>query len=338
MTRTSNFTKNENRVLNSLLLFLLCFLLNPIFGLSASKNIETKSLAITQIVAHPSLDAFRKGLIDGLEKLGYSEGKNLHITFENAQGNISLAAQIAQKFVGLDPSVIVAIGTPSAQAVLSANRDSNIPLVFGAVSDPVAANLVKDPKKPDGFVTGTMDTPSTKEHLKLMKKLVPHLKHLAVLYNPGEPNSVKQVEELKTLKKDITIVEIPVSKSSDALMATRTAVAKGEAIYVPLDNVVVSVIESVVKTARTDKIPVFTSEFESVKLGALATVGSSYFDQGVQTASIVAQILEGASPKSFPIEGPKKQQVYLNASSAKKLEISFPQDLLKNATVFGKLK
>src|SRR5512145_1203379 len=112
---------------------------------------ETKSVTITQIDEHPALDACRKGVEDELK----AQGIEVTWSYESAQGNPGTAAQIARKFVGQAPAAIVAISTPSAQTVVAATKD--IPVIFTAVTDPVGAKLVADPKKPGGNVTGMSD-------------------------------------------------------------------------------------------------------------------------------------------------------------------------------------
>src|SRR5262249_45299198 len=109
-------------------------------------------VAVTAIVEHPALDACRDGIRDELKAGGYEEGKNLKFVYESAQGNPGTAVQIAQKFVGENPTVIVPISTPSAQAVIGATTD--IPVVFTAVTDPLGAKVVTNLQKTGGNVTG----------------------------------------------------------------------------------------------------------------------------------------------------------------------------------------
>ena len=98
---------------------------------------DTKSVAVTAIVEHPALDAVRDGVRDELKAAGFEAGKTLKFEYQSAQGNTGTAAQIARKYVGDRPDAIVAIATPSAQAVVAATK--TIPVVYSAVTDPVAA-------------------------------------------------------------------------------------------------------------------------------------------------------------------------------------------------------
>ena len=152
-------------------------------------------VAVTAIVDHPALDAVRKGVNDELEAGGYVIGKSVQVEYQSAQGNNGTAAQIARKFVGDRPSVIVAVATPSAQAVDAATRD--IPVVLSAVTDPVAAKLVKTWEASGTNVTGVSDMSPLNKHIDLIRQVVPAAKRIGVVYSPGEANSVVLVEGLK---------------------------------------------------------------------------------------------------------------------------------------------
>ncbi|MFS8640977.1 MAG: sugar ABC transporter substrate-binding protein, partial [Symbiobacteriaceae bacterium] len=105
-------------------------------------------IGLTQIVEHPALDATRQGIIDGLREAGYEDGKQIAIDFQSAQGEQPVAQQIAEKFVADKKDLIIAIATPSAQAVVQATRNNPVPVVFSAVTDPLSAGPVSDLQRP----------------------------------------------------------------------------------------------------------------------------------------------------------------------------------------------
>jgi putative ABC transport system substrate-binding protein len=160
----------------------------------SSAAADEKHVAITQIVEHPALDAVTKGVKDVLAENGYKEGANLKWSFESAQGSVAIADQIAKKFIGKSPDVIVAIATPSAQAVAASTKD--IPLVFSAITDPLGAKLVKSMEKPGKNTTGVTDLSPAGKHVDLIVE-ISGVKKIAFLYNPGEANSVTLVALLK---------------------------------------------------------------------------------------------------------------------------------------------
>jgi len=299
---------------------------------TTNANAADKHVAITQIVEHPALDACRKGVKDELAAAGFEEGKNLKWSFESAQGAPATAAQIAKKFAGESPDVVVGIATPSAQALAASAR--SIPLVFSAVTDPVGAKLVKSMDKANGGnITGVSDLSPIGSHMDLVKTIVPNAKKLGVIFNPGEANSVTLVNLVKKYApgRGLEVVEAGAPKSSDVLAAARSLVGKVDAIYVPTDNTVVSAFEAVIKVATESKIPVISADTDSVKRGAIAAQGFNYYDLGRQTGKMVVAILNGKKAGDIKPEGVSKTELYVNPESAKTMGVTLSDELVKSA-------
>ncbi len=301
-------------------------------GLVTPVGAADKTLKITAIVEHPALDAVRKGIKDELAEQGYEAGKNLSWEFQSAQGDIGTAGQIAKKFVGDNPDVIVAIATPSAQAVVAAARGS-VPVVFTAVTDPVAAKLITNPDRPGANVTGVTDLSPLGAHLDLIKEMTPAAQRVGVPYNPGEANAVVLVEMLQQMapSRGMEIVTASAPSTNDVLSAARSLVGKVDVIYVPTDNTIVSALESVIKVGIDAKIPVYAGDTDSVPRGAMAAVGFNYYDVGRQTGSIIVRIFGGEKPGNIPVEGVSKTELYVNPGSAKKMGVSISDAIIKRA-------
>ncbi len=220
--------------------------------------------------------------------------------------------QIAQKFVGENPSVIVPISTPSAQAVV--NATSEIPVVFTAVTDPLGAKLVSDMMHPGGNVTGMSDLSPIKKHLELIKEITPNATKIGVPYNPGEANSVTLLGLLKQYAPEmgLEIVEAAAPTSADVLAAAQSLVGKADVIYVPTDNTIVSALESVIKVGTDNQVPVYAGDTDSVPRGAIAALGFNYYDVGRQTGKIVLRVLNGEKPGDIPVEGVETTELYVN--------------------------
>lgn len=294
-----------------------------IFYQTSSAANEQRIIAITQIAQHPSLDKIRLGIMDELDELGFNKSKNIKIVYENAHGSIATAAQIAQKFVGMHPEVIVGITTPSAQAIHSAVRGKNIPLIFSAVTDPVGANLVKDLDLTVENITGTIDLPPIKQQLALIKKLVPGLKKIGVIYNPGEINSIKQIEKLEMLarKEGVEIIKAPAAKSSEIYGAANKLAGAVEAFYLPNDNTVISALESIVRVANEHNIPTIASDDQSIKSGVLVSLANNQYEVGRDTGKLIARILNGESASKIPVFISSNPHISFNLQTAKKLKI-----------------
>lgn len=293
---------------------------------------KTATVAVSQIVEHPALDATRQGLLDGLAAKGYKQGENLEFDYKTAQGNPAIAVQIARQFVGENPDVLVGIATPTAQALVSATR--NIPVVFTAVTDPVGAKLVKQLEQPGKNVTGLSDLSPVKQHVELIQEILPEAKSIGVVFNPGEANAVTLVELLKeaAAEKGLTVVEATALKSADVQSATQAIAAKSDVIYAPTDNTVASAIEGMIVAANQAKTPVLGGATSYVEKGAIASLGFDYYQVGVQTADYVAAILEGAEPGTLDVKVAKGSDLVVNKTAADKIGVTIPSAVIERAT------
>mgnify|MGYP001171439299 FL=1 len=288
---------------------------------------KTYSIGITQIVTHEALDAAREGFKAALADAG------LQATYDeqNAQGDPSIAASIAGTFADAGHDLILAIATPTAQAV--AQKISDVPVLFTAVTDPVGAELVASLEAPGANVTGTSDANPVKEQLELVKQIVPDAKTIGVVFNSGEANSVTQVSWLKEIAPTLglEIKEAAAPTSADVQQATE-ALGDVDAIYVPTDNTVVSSLDGLIGVAEAKQIPVFGAEAGTVSGGAIATYGISYYELGRQTGEQAVRILtEGADPATMPVETQTNLEVYLNLGAAQRMGVTLPQELIDRA-------
>jgi len=298
-------------------------------SLAANPTKNQARVAITQIVPHPSLNLIRKGIEDELKE----QGIDGDILFENAQGNIALAAQIAKKFVSLKPDIIVPITTPSTQAVYAAASSQAIPVVFAAVNDPISAKLVPSMDKAGNGITGVSDLPPVADQVALIQEILPEAKKIGVVYSPGESNSVAVLEIFEKALRDKGMVLFQATAASmvDVAAATKSLVGKVDAIYIPNDNTVVAALEALLKVVQENGIPVFCADPESVKQGCLAAVTHSQYGLGRQTGKMVAKVLKGTDIQELPVETPAAVELSLNQDTAKVLNIAFPKAALARA-------
>ncbi|MGE5585939.1 MAG: ABC transporter substrate-binding protein [Bacillota bacterium] len=290
------------------------------------------TIGIMQIIEHPALDAAKKGFMDGLAEEGLVEGEDLKFESQSAQGDMATAQSIAQKFVGDKVDMILAIATPTAQA--AAKATTTIPILITAVTDPVAAELVKSIDHPGTNVTGTSDLTPVAKQLQLLKQLVPTAQTVGVIYNAGETNSVVQVDLARQAAAalGIELVDATASSTSGVYEAAQSLVGRVDAIYVPTDNTVVSALESVIKVAEESKMPLVVGEEDGVKRGALATVGIDYYALGKQTAKMAVKVLrENAKPEEMPIEYQENVRMVINLKAAAKMGVTVPDSLIQEA-------
>ncbi|MEI6806944.1 MAG: ABC transporter substrate-binding protein, partial [Myxococcaceae bacterium] len=278
-----------------------------------------------QLVDHPSLDAIRLGILEGLTENGFKEGENLTVIFENAQGNSTTAAQIAKKFASLTLDAIVPITTPSTQAIV--NQVKKTPIIFAAVSDPLGAKIVSSLQHPGHNVTGVADIPPVEQQLNFLLSCLPDIKKLGVIYNPGEANAVAFLEKLKPLakEKNIEIITAAAPKSVNVSEAAQSLVNNVEAFFIGNDNTVVSGLEALVKTCLEAKKPLFMSDPDSVERGALAAYAYDQRQIGKQVGSMVAKVLKGNNPGEMAVEIPTELKLTINPHTAEKLKVTCEQ-------------
>ena len=289
------------------------------------------SLGITQIVEHPALDSVRKGILDGLATKGFKQGDNLKVDLQNAQGDMNNAMTIANNFVSDKKDMIVAIATPTAQAAAQATKD--IPIVFATVTDPVAAGLVKALDKPGKNITGTSDQLPMTLQVGLIKKFVPSVKKIGVIYSTSEVNSEVQVKSIEeaAAKSGIQVNKVGITRAAEVQAGAESLVGKVDAILIPVDNTVVSAVEGILTVAQKAKLPVFASDTDTVKRGAVGTYGIDYYKMGVQTGEMAARILNGQKTTENPVEVTKQADLTINLKAAKTFGLSVPEDLKKQA-------
>lgn len=300
----------------------------PTASPATSGEAKTYKVGITQIVSHPSLDAAREGFKQALTDAG------LQVTFDekNAQGDQATATSIATTFNSAGLDLVLAIATPTAQA--SAQAITTTPILFTAVTDPVAAKLVESMEAPGGNVTGTSDMNPVAEQIALIKQVKPEARTVGVIYSSGEVNSEVQVVAARAAaaEQGLTLVEKTITNTSEVQQAA--ASLDVDAIYVPTDNNVVSGLESIISFAESKKIPLVAGEGDSVKKGALITYGINYGKLGYQTGEMAAKVLTGAAqPATMPVETQSELTLVVNTSAAERMGITLSEELLADAEV-----
>ncbi|HDQ40473.1 MAG TPA: ABC transporter substrate-binding protein [Desulfonatronum sp.] len=294
---------------------------------------EAKVVSVNQFVEHPALDAVLKGFQDQLRESGFQLEYRVH----NAQANMATANLIAQQIVGEKPDLVLAIATPSAQAMAQTVKKNpqmqKTPILFSAVTDPLSAGLVDDLEKPGANITGTSDLTPMDRHLELIRELHPEMKALGVIYNSGEANSRALADLLKveTAKVGITLEEATVARSSDVFQAAKSLVNKVQAVYVPTDNTVVSAFEALAKVCHENKLPLYAADVDSVPRGAVAALGFDYYEHGRQTGAMAARIFQGADPATTPVETQKDLELHLNLPAAEIMGVTIPEAMLQRA-------
>ncbi|MDP3533252.1 MAG: ABC transporter substrate-binding protein [Alphaproteobacteria bacterium] len=311
------------------LLFLFSLLLSS--NLQAADSPPLKKVFISQFVEHPALNETTKGIVDILKK---NYGDKIDIRVESAQANAALAQQIATKFVNQQPDIVVGVATIAAQSFAKAASLNKTKLVFSTVTDPIKAGLGQCIEKPGNNISGVSNFVPLEPQIELFLKLQPNLKKLGIIYNPGELNSIADIQKLEAFlpKMGLVLVKQAVLKTADVPQAATKLASLVDAIFISSDNTALSALQSIVKAAQLLKLPVYVTDTDAVKLGAMAALGANQYQVGAQTGEIIIRLLNGEESGSIPIQFPETKELYLNLDAASKANISIPEDILKSAT------
>jgi len=307
-------------------------------------------IGLTQFATHPAADAGRLGFIDALADKGFVEvggtcpteytRKTVVFDYQNPEGDATTEQTIAQKFVNDKVDLIFSFGTRISQQCVKAAKGTNIPVVFCAITDPVAAGLVSSlSNHPNDNVTGTSDMIEVGSNVELIRAIVPGVKTIGTIYNAGETNSVVLVDELKKVCREsgLQVVERTVSSSADVQTAAQSLVGQVDVIWIGTDNTVVSGLEALIKVCEDNKIPFFPSDDPSVERGGIATLGFDYYDIGYQTGEMAVRILNGQKASDIRVELGKKFSYTVNVAAAQRYGVTIPQSILDKAnTIYRK--
>lgn len=276
---------------------------------------QTYKVGLLQLVEHPSLDEIRTAIETELADKGY--GDVIKIDYVNGQNDPSTMNTAAQKFVADGDDAIIAIATNAAQSVAAVTQD--IPIIFSAITDPVAAELVSDLNAPDGNVTGISDYIDVAAIFELAEELTPNIKTYGFIYNMGEVNSVSVIEQAKAYLdgKGIAYEEAFVTNIGEVTTAAQSLIGKVDAFFLPIDNTVASAMSNVADIANANQIPVYTAADSMVHDGGLATAGVNYTQLGKHTADMLIRILiDGESIADNPVEVLTDYSITVNPETA----------------------
>lgn len=295
---------------------------------------ETYTIGIEQFAEHGSLDNCREGFLEGFAEEGLVEGENLTVEYKNAAADMGTAGQISDSFVSSDVDLLCGIATPSAQSCFNAAMDKEIPVIYTAVTDPLAAELADEEGNPVGEITGTSDKLPIQQQLEMIRTMLPEAETIGILYTTSEANSESAIKEYEALAEeyDFTIETAGITATADIPLAAQELLEKVDCITNLTDNTVVSSLPAILEMANEAKIPVFGSEIEQVKIGCLAAQGLDYVELGRQTGKMAAQVLKGEKKASeLPYETIEEASLYINEKTAENLGIEIPSELKDSA-------
>lgn len=286
-------------------------------------------IGVLQYADHPSLDNCREGFKQGLD----AEGIKYELKEQSAKADDAVNTQIAQQFVSQKLDLICGIATPSAQSCYNAAYENKIPVIFNAVSDPVAAKLAKSKTEAMDGITGVSDMLPVDEQLKLIREMLPDAKKIGILYTTSETNSVSTIESYKEKAGEygFELVAKGVTNASEIPQAVDLILTEVDCISNMTDNTIVNNLPILLEKATAKNIPVFGSEEEQVKNGCVASAGIDYIDLGKKAGVMAARVLKGEDIASIPYETMTESKITISSEAAKKINLTIPQSIIDRA-------
>ena len=291
-------------------------------------------ICTVQYVEHPNLDNVYLGFQEEIDKWAKANGRSVKYERQNANGSVLVASQIVNVFVNNKPNIILALGTPAAQSAQQVT--SEIPIVFGAITDPVEAGLAETMEAPGKNLTGSCDKWPYEKQFEMIKLLFPNVSSVGVVFNPSESNSENSMREIRRIvsEKGLSLYEASVSNSTDVYSAAQSLIRKSDILYAPADNTVLSALDAYLKVAKQYHIPLFVGDQGSVEKGGIATYGPDYYELGIETGKIGVRILNGESPSGISVAVATSGALVINKSSSEFFHVTYPDSLLKTAKFF----
>lgn len=270
----------------------------------------------------------------GLHELGYVEGKNLVIEWRFGDSKLERLPSLAAELVQAKVDVIVTAGTLSAISAQKAT--TTIPIVFGNVSDPVGAGLVRSLARPEGNVTGTtsISTEISAKVMQMLLSVVPKASRVAVLINPLHPNHLTTAKDLQAaaLSVGVRVQTVEARAPQDIEQAFAAMTREGaEALIVPIEGLFIQQRRQIADLAARHKLPSGSTDGEYAKQGGLFSYGTNQHAVFRNAAKYVDKILKGAKPADLPVEQPTAFELIINRKTAKTLGVTIPLSLLISA-------
>ena len=309
----------------------------PLAARAQTAKVARIGYLITGALESPETRINRDAFRQGLNELGYIEGRNIVIEYRSADGKIERLPGLATELVGLKVDLIVALATPAGRAAQQAT--TTIPIVVTAMGDPVRDGLVASLARPGGNITGTtfLGPELVPKRLSFLRELLPTISRVAVLWHPGafsEPTIREMLNEVaqaaRTLGVQLQLVEVRSADEFDHAFTTMVG-ARAEALFQFPSTLFFNERRRIVDLAARHRLPAMFNAREFVQLGGLIAYGANLAELNRRAAAYVDKILKGAKPFDLPIEQPTKFELFINLKTAKALGLAVPDRLLVGA-------
>ena len=290
---------------------------------------EPKTIAIANFGDHPILNEAIQGFKDEILASGLVEGKDVVFTLDHVNFDATLVPQMIAKIEASNPALVLTVTTPVSQNFKNQMGGKGIPLIFLAVTDPVAGGLVPSPDQADPAMTGASDALNVDGVFDFTRQLFPDAKTFGVPFNPGEPNDVATVEQFKAgaATHGFEVVEVGVDNPNDIQPRVAGLAAKVDVIYAPGSSLIQPALAAVAAAANEAKVPLINNNTNMVDTGDIpAAAGVSYDRHGHLAGKLAVRILNGEDPATVTpaYPGPKDQVIMISKKAMKAIGKTIP--------------
>jgi putative tryptophan/tyrosine transport system substrate-binding protein len=272
--------------------------------------------------------------LQGLQQLGWSDGRNVRIDIRYAAGDANLIRKYAAELIALAPDVILAPGTTSLGPLLQATR--TVPIVFTTLLDPVGAGFVDSLARPGGNATGfiAFEYSLSGKWLELLKQIAPSLTRVAILRDPATAAGIGQFAAIQSAAPSFGVELRPIDmREADEIERAVTAFARSSngGLIVTAGSGSVIHRDLIIKLAARQQLPSVYGAHHFVTGGGLISYGPDRIDQYRQAAGYIDRILKGEKPGNMPVQAPTKYELVINLKTAKALGLTVPPSVLARA-------
>lgn len=301
------------------------------------KAASVPKVGILQQLEHPALDEIHKGVVKGLAEEGY-KGKKVKIVFQNAQGDQSNIKTMSDRFESQNVDLTVGIATAAAQGLATAANGKH-PVILAGITDPVGGKLVKSNKRPGGNITGTSGDSPIKQHLNLIKAIVPKPKQIGIIYTTSDHGGTFNAKRMAALckKEGLKYKLYSITNTNDMQQVANKMASESDVIYAPQDNGVAAAMKTLVNTANNEKVPVIPAANTMVKDGGVAAYAVSQFKLGEEAGKMAGKVLKGKNPATYPVKMVTKGHYVINKAEAKKIGLKLPAKVVNGAEKNGEV-
>ena len=315
----------------SILVFILVSV--NLTGCSSNKKIHKVGILTLLSAMDPIVTGFKSGMVER----GYTEGDTIEYFYYGPANEVGNLDAQAQQLIDNDVELIVAVTTPGAQAAQRAVQGTGIPVVFIAVTDPIASGLVTDlsnhPENITGILAGAKSAQSDGRRLEIFLQVVPGVKMLYMPFNPDDPAAMESVNAIRSAANTlgVTLIEAPIHNEEEALNAL-TPPEQVDGVFLPNDRLVGSVIDKFLTEANKQKLPTSLNNPAGLSSGALLAYGPDFTSMGEQAARLTSQIFTGTSASDLPVEVPDLF-IGLNLQIAELIDLHLPDEIIRLASI-----